>query len=67
MEKGIHRIAVGIGPKIRPKQLRQIAGPHNEDGVVSVTDFIELSRKIRRLREVTCSECQFFTVTFGCC
>ncbi|XP_078374332.1 semaphorin-5B-like [Oculina patagonica] len=54
-EKNVHRIAVGIGPKMIPYrwQLVKIAG--DDHGVITVTDFKELSKQLRRLREVTCS------------
>ncbi len=38
-------------------QLVKIAG--DDHGVITVTDFKELSKQLRRLREVTCSEYQF--------
>ncbi|KAL9955603.1 hypothetical protein ACROYT_G036947 [Oculina patagonica] len=54
-EKNVHRIAVGIGTKMLHFrwQLVKIAG--DDHGVITVTDFKELSKQLRRLREVTCS------------
>lgn len=42
-------------------QLVKIAG--DEHGVITVTDFKELSKQLRRLREVTCSEFHFLILT----
>ncbi|CAH3121445.1 unnamed protein product [Pocillopora meandrina] len=53
---GIHRIAVGVGRRrLNITQLKQIAGEHNDDGVILMENFEDLHHKIRKLREVTCS------------
>ena len=49
-------MVVGIGSKAKRYryQLEEIAG--NTDNVIEVQSFKQLSKSLRRLREVTCSE-----------
>lgn len=42
-------VAVGIGSKVVPWQLKEIAG--EEQGVITVSDFTELHKTLGRLRE----------------
>ena len=49
---------MGIGPKVIPEQLKEIAG--GKDGVINVASFENLSKELRKLREVTCSEFKMF-------
>lgn len=48
---------MGVGRRrLNITQLKQIAGEHNDDGVILMENFEDLHHKIRKLREVTCSE-----------
>ena len=56
-EKGVHRVAVGIGKKIKQEELEKIAG--SPDRVVNAASFDELDEQLDRIRETTCSEFLF--------
>ena len=47
-------VAIGREAKRHRYQLEEIAG--NTDNVIEVQSFKQLSKSLRRLREVTCSE-----------
>ena len=57
--KGVHRVAVGIGKKIKQEELETIAGSPGR--VVTADSFEELDKQVDNIRETTCSE---FTLTF---
>ncbi|KAL9970173.1 hypothetical protein ACROYT_G022503 [Oculina patagonica] len=52
-KKGIHRVAVGIGKKIKQDELETIAG--SPDRVVNAESFEKLDEQLDNIRETTCS------------
>ena len=56
-QKGIQRVAVGIGRKIEQEELETIAG--SPDRVVNAASFDELDKQLDDIRETTCSEFLF--------
>ena len=60
-EKGVHRVAVGIGKNIKQEELEKIAG--SPDGIVNAASFDELDEQLDNIRETTCSE--FLILFYG--
>ncbi|KAJ7379732.1 biological adhesion [Desmophyllum pertusum] len=56
-EKGVDRVAVGIGRKIKQEELANIAG--SPDRIVNAASFDELDEKLDLIRETTCSKFLF--------
>ncbi|XP_074625789.1 coadhesin-like [Acropora palmata] len=53
VDKGVHRIAVGIGKDIKSSELEEIAGGPNR--VVNAKSFSALENELAKIREITCS------------
>ena len=62
-EKGVHRVAVGVGRKINQEELENIAG--SRDRIVKAASFDELDENLDRIRETTCSEFNCFVSCMG--
>ncbi|XP_027051590.1 sporozoite surface protein 2-like [Pocillopora damicornis] len=52
-EKGVHRVAVGIGKKIKQAELITIAGDENR--VVNAKNFEDLNNQLDDIRKATCN------------
>ena len=50
----MHRIAVGIGKKIKSSELEEIAGDPNR--VVNAKSFDALEKELAKIQEITCSK-----------
>ena len=50
----MHRIAVGIGKKIKSSELEEIAG--DPDRAVNAKSFSTLEKELAKIREITCSK-----------
>ena len=59
-EKGVHRVAVGIGKKIKQAELITIAGDENR--VVNAKNFEDLNNQLDDIRKATCSKYHFNSI-----
>ena len=62
-DKGIKRIAVGIGPKIDLDDLEDIAG--SPERVVLVDQFLKLKEYLKGIKESTCGELRVLRSKFS--
>ena len=58
-EKGVARVAVGIGKSIKQQELVRMSG--SEERAVSAQNFDALSEYLDKIRELSCGE---FSVTY---
>ena len=59
-EKGVHRVAVGIGKKIKQAELITIAGDENR--VVNAKNVEDLNNQLDDIRKATCSKYHFNSI-----
>lgn len=58
--KGVQRVAVGIGKDVKQSELETIAG--NKDRVINAENFGDLNEKLKDISEAVCSKLLSFSL-----